>query len=387
MHFKNKKEYEEQRMSLMDKVNGFFDANDLENAEKTMQEVEELDNKWEEDAKALANQAALENKFKNLKLDNLGGTKMENKVIDIENVYSTNEYKNAWLKNLQGKDLNNEEVQMINAVNGASVIPTETLNKIIEKLEQTSALYSKITTLNIPSNVSIPVENAKADASWVAMATASTDSDDSFGAVNLAAYKLIKTIEITADVKAMAISAFENFIVNALYKKISKAIENAILNGTGTNQPTGLLKAGEIATTTTYTKAGMTYKDLMKIMGQLGTSYLPGACFIMPKALFFNDVLGMTTTGGDRVVVADAQSPAKYNVLGYPVIISDYCTTDTIIFGDLSYYYFNWVQDVAVESDRSVGFRAGTTVYRAMALCDGKKALADAFCTATRSAT
>lgn len=384
LNFKNKQEYLDQRVELMNNADKFMKENKLDEADKIINQVETLDNQWKEDAVNLANEAALQNKFKSLKIENGGINNME-KVLENENVFASNEYKNAWLKNLQGKELNSEEIKLVNAVNGTAVIPTQTLNKIIEKLEQTSALYSKITTLNIPSNISIPVENAKNDASWVAMATASTDSDDSFSTVSLAAYKLIKTIEITADVENMSIQAFEGFIVNSLYKKMAKAIENAILNGTGTNQPTGLLKSGEITTTTTFTKAGMTYKDLMKIIGQLGTSYLPGACFVMPRAVFFNDVLGMSTSTGDRVVVADAQSPAKYNILGYPVILADYCTADTIIFGDLSYYYFNWVKDVEVKSDGSVGFRSGSTVYRAMALCDGKKVLGDAFCTATRA--
>lgn len=312
----------------------------------------------------------------------IGGLKMEEqRTFSVDSA----EYRSAYLKALQGKELDKEERA---AVTGTAVIPTTTLNKIIEKLEQTSALYSKITVLNIPSNLTLPVENAKADASWVSVGTASTDSVDSFAtAATLGAYALIKTIEITADVAAMSIDVFESFIVNALYKKLAKAVENAILNGTGSNQPTGLLKSGEITTTTTYTKAAMTFKDLMKIIAQLGTMYLPGATFVMPKALFYGDVLGMVDSTGNRVVVADPTAPAKFSILGYPVIVDDYMTADTVLFGDLSYYYWNWVKNVEVTSDKSVGFRSGSTVYRAMALADGKKVLADAFCTATRSAT
>lgn len=293
------------------------------------------------------------------------------------------EYRRAYLLNLQGKPLSVEERAAITA---SSVIPTETMNKIVEKLEQTSALYNRITVTEIPGNVTYPRENAKNDAAWVAMATAATDSADSFDSVSLSAYKLIKTIEIGADVSAMSIDAFESYIVNALAKKMNKAIENAIINGTGTNQPTGLLASGQITNTGTFTKAKMKYGDLMAIIGALPTEYHNNACFVMPRVLFFNDVAGIETTTGAPAIVMDPQSPAKFNVLGYPVIIDDCMAADTIIFGDMSYYALNWAKPIEIKSDDSVAFRTGSTVYRAMALADGKPLLAEAFVKYTRAA-
>lgn len=296
----------------------------------------------------------------------------------------TPEYRSAYLRDLQGKEISKEERAAITAT---KVIPTQTLNMIVEKLEQTSALYSSITVLNIPGSVSIPVENAKADAAFVAMGTAATDSADSFDSVDLGAYKLIKTIEITADVMAMSIDAFESFIVDALYKKMMKAIENAILNGTGASQPTGLLKAGEITQTATFTKAAMTYPDLLKVLGLLPTAYSNGAKITMNRKLFYGEVLGLVDANKKPIVVQDVQNTAKYNLLGYPVVVNDLVPDDTIVFGDFSYYYLNWAMAPEIKSDESVGFRSGSTVYRSLALVDGKKAIAEAFVVATRAAS
>jgi len=306
--------------------------------------------------------------------------KMEKKAFTPD----TMEYREAYFKQLQGKELNTEERALISA---AAVIPTTTLNKIVEKLEQTSALYARITKTFIPSNVSIPTENAKDDAAWVAMGTAATDAGDSFAAVTLAAFKLIKTLEIGADVEKMSIDAFEAFIVAALVKKINKAIENSILNGTGSAQPTGLLKVGEVTNIVEYTKAGMTYKDLLAIIAALGTEYHNNAAFAMPRKLFYEEILGMQTTAGEKIVVADAQSPAKFNVLGYPVIVNDYMAVDTILFGDFEYFHMNFAADMEISADTSVGFRTGSKVYRALVLADGKKTLAEAFVKSTRKAT
>ena len=314
----------------------------------------------------------------------IGNMLPEEKTSEVRFAANSPEYREAYFKNLMGKPLTTEERTAITA---SAVIPTSTLNQIVEKLAKVSALYERITKSNFPGNISIPVENAKADAAFVAMATAATDATDSFATISLAAYKLIKTFEINADVMAMSIDSFESFIVTALIKKMNKAIENAILNGTGSNQPTGLLKTGEITAAITFTKAAMKYADIMKIIGTLPTAYHPMAAFTMPRVLFFEEVLGMQTTDGNKIVVADAQSPAKFNILGYPVIINDLVPTDTIVFGDFSYYHMNWSSDIAIDTDTSVGFRTGSTVYRGMALVDGKKTLDEAFVVSTRALT
>ena len=115
----------------------------------------------------------------------------------------------------------------------------------------------------------------------------------------------------------------------------------------------------------------MTYKDLMKVLAALPTGYAANGTLVMNRALFYGDVLGMTDSNGQKVCVADAQSPAKFNVLGYPVIIDDNCPTDKLLFGDLKASTVKSASDTEVKPDASVGFRSGSVVWRAMTLADG----------------
>jgi len=86
--------------------------------------------------------------------------------------------------------------------------------------------------------------------------------------------------------------------------------------------------------------------------------------------------------------VADVQSPAKFNILGYPVILEDSFPKDNLVFGDLKEgYKFNFAMAPEVRSDESVGFRTGSTVYRVMALADGKPADKNALTLFTRDAS
>jgi HK97 family phage major capsid protein len=301
---------------------------------------------------------------------------MENRTFAIDSA----EYREAYLMNLQGKELSAEQRA---AVNGTAAVPTQTLNQIFRYLEE-SPVLSRIDMTYIPGNVVLPVEGAVAAAAWVAVGSPATDSEDGITSISLGAHKLIKTLEITADIEAMAISAFEAWIVAKLGEKMEAALDNAVFNGTGSGQPTGIIKT--IATATgTFTKAKATYADLVKIIGSLSAGPAKNAVLAMPRTLFFSDVIGIEDKNGQPVVHADVESPAKYNVLGYHVVLDDNIPADNILFGDFKAYKMNIAKAPVISSDDSVAFRTGSRVYRAMALADGKLAEAKAFVRYTRA--
>jgi HK97 family phage major capsid protein len=279
---------------------------------------------------------------------------------------NTPEYRDAFLRHLMGKELTAEERT---AVTAAAAIPTETANKIWGKLELYPILNA-IDVMHIPGNVVLPVEGTINNAAVVAMGTAATDSADTLSAVSLGAYKLIKTVEITADVSAMAVPAFEDWLVDRLANKLFRLAATKVAAGTGTNEPTGL--ATITATSQTYTAAGITYADLLNIISKLPSEYLPNAKFVMSRDTFWKGVKALKTDNDVRVVNTDVGSPAAYNILGFPVILEDEVGTD-IIFGDLKEgYVFNFGKDPEVSRDSSVEFRKGSEVFRVMALGDGK---------------
>ena len=316
-------------------------------------------------------------------------TKMEERIFTPDTV----EYRDAYMKNLMGKPMSIEERS---ALSGASyVIPTETLNKIYGKLEE-NQLIREIDALRIPGYVSVPTASTVGDASWIAMASASTDSSDAMGTVSLTAKKLIKTIEITADIQAMSIPAFQGWLVNKLAQKMEAAICAAIVNGAGsTTVPQGV---GQCGITNSTAIAGATLAQLSAFMGGLKAPYHNGAIWVMSAENFFTYVLPLASDSNGYLV----QDGIGYRLLGHRVVLNDNvddckfksgstaeaANADHIIFGNFKAgYVFNFGEGIQVEADNSVSFRSGSTVYRAMALCDGAVADKDAFVWTTIAAS
>ena len=287
------------------------------------------------------------------------------------------EYRDAYLKNLMGKDLSVEERSALTAA--ADIIPTELVNQIYGRLED-NPLYSELNIMRFPGYVQVPYAKTVNDASWKAIGTASTDSADEVDSVSLSMYKLIKTIEITADIQAASIPVFQSWLVNALSRKMIAAICAAVLNGSGSNQPTGVI------TGLTPVASTATYDNILAAMAAVPGAYHRDAVFVMSSATFFNKIMTLKDDQKRPLVVqgvAGVDRAPVYTLLGHRVLLEESADTQSynnILFGNFrDGYAFNFAKDITIESDGSVEFRKGSVVYRGMALCDGKPVIDDAF--------
>lgn len=306
---------------------------------------------------------------------------------NMEKTFTPNsvEYRDAYLKNLMGLPMDAEERTAL--TQAASVIPTETLNKIYGKLEE-NPLIAELDALRIPGYVSVPKATTVNDANWIAISSASTDSADVIGAVALTAKKLIKTIEITADIQAMSIPAFQDWLVRKLAQKMEAAICAAAVNGAGSaTVPQGIGQGGITASTAITSASVAAFAGLM---AGVGPAYHRTAVWIMSPETFFTKVVPLANDSNGAVVM----NGIDYRLLGHRVILdgnvddvkfkngstAETANADHVIFGSLREgYVFNYGEGIAIEADQSVAFRSGSTVYRAMALCDGAVVDTEAF--------
>ena len=307
------------------------------------------------------------------------------KEFTTDTILDTPEYRSAYLKRLQGKELNEVEKRALTtAANSAgAAVPTTTLNRIIDKLRQTSALFPRITVSYVPGNLSIVVANAKNAAAWkLAEGDDGTPADDTVVNVQLAGYELIKLVEISAAAEAMTIDAFEAYIASEIGRQLAIAIENAILNGDGTGEPTGILSGitWDATNSTTWAAAStIGYDNLVDGLALLPTLYHNNAVFVMNRKMLFGGIRKIKTDDKQPIFTYNPQDAARNSILGYPVIVDDYMPDDTILLGDFSYYYMNFAKSPEISVSREAAFKSGKITYRGLAVADGKPALAEAF--------
>lgn len=313
--------------------------------------------------------------------NNQGEGNMNNEMLHFKEgmerteLFETAEYRSAYFKTLQGKKLDAAETRAMTSAtsSGGAAIPTKTMDEILGQLRDTPGILSMITLLNIPELISLPAENVVNDASWVAEGADSTPSDDSLRTISLSAYELIKTIKITAKLEKMSIPAFEKWVVETLVRKLRAACKKAVFSGTGVNQPTGLDSVTWDATNSvTAAATGITYDDLVDLEALVGEDYLDNAVWVMNRK-----------TKAQIAKLKDDQKRPLFeravekgfvgNLLDRRVHLEGGVADGEIYFGDWKAgYVMNFASPIELAKSGEAGFMSGSTVYRGLALVDGK---------------
>lgn len=305
---------------------------------------------------------------------------MENR--SVQEIVASVEYRDAYYKALSGIKLNEmEERALTSASNSAgAAVPTSTLNQVIEKLQQVSALFGEVTVTNMAEGVKFVVANAKNAASWKAEGTDGSVTDDTVTEVVLGGHELIKIAQLSAKLQAMSIDALEAYVVGEIARQIAIAIENSIISGTGTNQATGIdtgITWVDGTNANPYTTA-LSFDEIVATIQLLPTAYHANAKMVMSRQTFW-DIRKIKTTTGEPIFTYNPQDGLAGTIFGYPVIVSDFVEVGDIFFGDFSYYRFNIAQALELSSSRDAAFLSGKITYRGLMVADGKPALGEAF--------
>lgn len=210
-----------------------------------------------------------------------------------------------------------------------AVIPTTVLNQIIEKLETAGNILALVTRTAYKGGVTIPKSSVKPVATWVAEGAGSDKQKKTVGSVTFAYHKLRCAVAVSLEVDTMSIAAFESLLIANIVEAMTKALDAAIINGTGSGQPTGVLVAANITAATTAGQlvetAALKYGDLCAAEGTLPEAYEGGAVWCMSKKTFMG-FIGMVDDNKQPIARINYGLNGKPErvLLGRPVVCTEH---------------------------------------------------------------
>jgi len=313
------------------------------------------------------------------------------KGVSCPDTHATPEYRAAFFKSLLGKELTDGETRAYQTAqiekradafntlsNSAAVIPTKTLNEVISQARPVGGLFNEIRLFNVPSNLSVPVGTPTDAASWHTEGEAVERKNAAATAVTFTGRELIKILSMSAAVKRMEIAAFESYLTQELKNSISDAINAAIVSGTGTGQPTGILSGITWTAANSIDTTSLTADNLLAAIAKLPAGYAGGAKFAMSTATLFGRVYPLKNGDGDYLFT-DTERGGVHRLFGFEIVLDDNIPAGTVLFGNFRYYGVNVPEGVAVEVSRESGFTSGLIDYRALCIADGKPIVPGAF--------
>lgn len=363
---------QEELRSLSEKLSG--------NAEMTNEEltqIEERVNELESEKKALEEKA--EKRDNTLEKIQKG---LEGKEIEIaeerkEDKKMEVNYRNVFFKKLMGKELTEEERAL--TTTSTAVIPTETSDKIFDKMVQLVPLLGEIELFHVPGNLKFAVETTRADAGYHTQNSTGINVDATavLTEVSLGGYEFTKLIQVSDSILQMSVNDFEDWLVRMLAESIATKIEYEIINGSGSSAVKGInaLTYSNGTNGVQYNgSTGLTAANVRTAVGLLPGGYDKGAKFLMKKKTLFNQFMGLQDNAKHDLVRVEGD---KYFIYGYPVILSDEVADGVAFLGNFKKYVGNLNREVEVKKDFDID--TNSYKYLGVGIFDGKPACTDAF--------
>lgn len=191
---------------------------------------------------------------------------------------SSPEYRSAWLKNMATRDgqrLLGEltEVEQraftFTTANTGAVVPTETLNRIVDLVQSMSPMYDDATKSGMTKGFGVPRHTGitAGDAAATNEGVANADEQDAFDLLAITGVEIKKHVVISRKMEWQSIDAFESWLTQHIAKRIAVAKETQILTRLDA-VATGIAAANKL-TAQTYAEA--TVRSILAKIKEVGT--------------------------------------------------------------------------------------------------------------------
>lgn len=241
---------------------------------------------------------------------------------------------------------------------GGYLVPTTFLNKITEHLKAFGGLFAEAEKISTSDGAPVYwLTNDDVSATEAAVtpenALWSTGADLVFGTRTLNAFKYTtvgaNSLPLKVSYELLQDSAFDivSFIAKKFAERINRKIANDLINGSGVNEPQGILNGSLTNSNVTLASAtAPTYAELLSIVHSLDPAYRVGAKWLFNDATLAA-IEGITDTTGRPLLWnmgTDLSSGFGLTLLGFPVVIDQSMpaltgSTKVIVFGNLESTY------------------------------------------------
>ena len=280
---------------------------------------------------------------------------------------------------------------------GELLIPTVVLDLIRERVSEYSKLYKHVLVRNVPGKARQTVMGAIPEGVWTEMCAKLSNLDFVFNAVEVDGYKVGGYVAVCNAVLEDSDIALAGELITAIGQAIGPALDKAILYGTGTKMPLGIVTrlaqtedpgiegAPEwvnLSATNLIAISGKTdsalFKALVEASGAAKSRYSTGSKFWAmnetTKAKLLANAVGVNAAGA---IVSGMG--ATMPIIGGAIEVLNFIPADVIIGGYGDLYLLAERAGAAVAQSEHVRFIEDQTVFKGTARYDGLPVIADGF--------
>lgn len=303
--------------------------------------------------------------------------------------FGTMEYRRAFMKFCQTGERSPElRLDAMTTVTEVSaVVPTTILNEVIRKLTDFGTIFSKVRKTSVPGGVQIPILTLVPTASWITEAAPSDRKKATANtSVTFSYYGLECKLAVSLLAGAVTLAGFETVLTDLVYEAMIKALEIAVIAGTGSGQPTGVTIDTRVPAAQIVTLGSDDFLQWdqwkKKVFAKMPLKYKGGAEWFMASGTFEGYIDGMVDANGQPV------GRMNYNIADGPqerfggkvvnqvedeliAAYDDASTGDVVaILCNLKAYILN--SNMQLSMFRYIDHDTNETIDKALLIADGK---------------
>lgn len=249
------------------------------------------------------------------------------------------------------------------------VIPEAVLDRVTLRMGDYSKLLGEVEVIDLVGSGRVVVDGAEPEAIWTEMCDEVQEMNAAFEQVEVDGYKVGGFIPVCNALLEDSMLNLANYVETRIAKAIAKAIDRAILLGTGAagKQPEGIIPA--LTAVESDGQIGNVLTNLATI--DTGEDDAGEIIAVMSRATYYSRFMAQTitfTSDGRQVV----QSVANPNLAGLRVVLSNHMPANQVLFGDFKKYLLARRSNVSITSSTDVRFIQDETVFKGTARYDGK---------------
>lgn len=314
---------------------------------------------------------------------------------------NSKEYRSAFEKYLRGGVLDTAERRDLSVgttTAGGYSVPTSMANQIVEYAVMAGTVRNRATVIVTGGGepLNVPRLTAFGTSGWQTEGAAYTESDPTFGTMQLSAYKATHIAQVSEELLQDSQFDIAGLLTRVLGRNLGLLENTAFVVGSGSSQPTGICTSATTVgkTGTTGQTTSVTADDLVDVEFSILPSYRANASWTMKDATRAAIRKLRTGVSGDLTYLWQAGLAAGSPdlLLNYPVYSDPDAPTMaanaySIAFGDHTAYWIRVAGSLGIQRLNELYAGTGQVGFRVWERVDGKLADAQAIKTYRNSAT
>ncbi|MDQ0340264.1 HK97 family phage major capsid protein [Caldalkalibacillus uzonensis] len=316
-----------------------------------------------------------------------GGETMpkEYHIAQVRKMLETGEY-----YNLQEVREFYEKFKSLRTVAGGELtIPNVIINRILDIVGDFTTLYPRVDKIRVQGTARILIDTDTSPASWIEMSDPiPTGEVGTITKVDFDGFKVGKVTFVDNYLLQDSIINIDDYVVRKIARAIAKALDLAILKGTGSadKQPAGIIPAIPAENQATVEADNKLLVNLLKKVSLVDTgddSY-GEIVAVMKRQTYYNRLLEYTiNVNSDGNVVGKLPNLTQPDLCGLPVVFNQNMDEDKVMFGVLEQYTMVIREDITIDRSEHVKFAEDQMAFRGKGRFDGKPVRPKAFALVT----